>query len=232
MHAHTQVRRTHIGDMALTSLDYDTCTYKQNLAQSVGPGEYVTQTPMPNCFECLSDDPHLRQQKSGNSRCDDVPLVDVDSELRRITRKASNCPFDKWLPTKKPFCKKKDMPPCKDEFMMTEDTRLSNPPCTLRGGDNGFNRWEWLCQNPQERVEVPFDLQINTRTLAKDNHRPCVPTPLDQTAALPAHKYDDTPILGTMPCTPNQFNHPLADVVVGTTQHWRPCPTIMGRCCS
>ena len=32
---------------------------------------------------------------------------------------------------------------------------------------------------------VPFDFNISDRTLAKDNHRPCIPKPMDQHAALP-----------------------------------------------
>ena len=59
-----------------------------------------------------------------------------------------------------------------------EDTRLSNPINNLRG--TGWNRWEWLCLNPQERVLMPFDHAIN-RIVVKDNHRPCVPTPIDET---------------------------------------------------
>ena len=47
------------------------------------------------------------------------------------------------------------------------------------------NRWEWLCLDPQERVEIPFDHNINNRILVKDNHRPCIPKPLDQTLAMP-----------------------------------------------
>jgi hypothetical protein len=211
--------------MSLTSLDYDKCTYKHNLSQSIGPGEYQSQTPMPHCRECFSNDPRLRMAKSGNSKCADVPLIDVDSELQGITRRASNCPFDKWLPRKEAFCGLRDMPICRDEKMRTEDTRLSNPPCTLRGSDNGFNRWEWLCQNPQERVELPFDVQVDTRTIFKDNHRPCLPTPLDPRPSLPKHNGDDTPITGTVPCIPyhQQFNHPMNGVVVGAKQHWRSC---------
>lgn len=218
--------------MSLTSLDYDNCTYKHSLAQSVGPGEYWTATPTPHCRECFATDPRLRMARSGNAKCADVPLVDVDSELHGITRRASNCPFEKWLPSKKPFCSLRDMPPCREEKMITVDTRLNNPPCTLRGIENGFNRWEWLCQDPQERVETPFDVQINTRILTKDNHRPCVPTPLDQTAALPPHMNDPRPMPGTVPCVVGEkqpFNHPLPGTVVGTTQHWRACPDIRRR---
>ena len=64
-----------------------------------------------------------------------------------------------------------------------EDTRLSNPPSTLRG--TGWNRWEWLCLNPQERVLEPFDFNIQTTLVARDNHRPSLPRPVDQTLAFP-----------------------------------------------
>ena len=64
-----------------------------------------------------------------------------------------------------------------------ENTRLSNPPATLRG--TGWNRWEWLCENPQKRSLVPFDYNINNRLVTKDNHRPLVPNPIDQSVFLP-----------------------------------------------
>ena len=54
-------------------------------------------------------------------------------------------------------------------------THYYNPPCTLRG--TGWNRWEWLCQNPQNRAIVPFNrglfIGVNTNLMARDNHRPC-----------------------------------------------------------
>ena len=78
--------------------------------------------------------------------------------------------------------------------MFTEDCRLSNPPSTLRG--TGWNRWEWLCKDPQDRVIEPFDFQINTKILSKDNHRPCVPRPVDQKLAFP--RPNNTPICETI----------------------------------
>ena len=70
----------------------------------------------------------------------------------------------------------------------TEDTRLSNPSANLRG--TGWNRWEWLCQDPQDKVHIPFDYFINTGIVERDNHRPCIPTPLDQTIGLPQPNND------------------------------------------
>ena len=56
----------------------------------------------------------------------------------------------------------------------TEDTRLSNPPSTLRG--TGVNRFIPLCLNPQAKILFPGDYHIPTRQVFRDNHRPCIPS--------------------------------------------------------
>lgn len=208
-----------------TRLNWDACTYQHNLKQSSGPGGYQLGTPMPSCHECLAADPRLRQTGSGVAVCADRPLVDVDSELRNITRPATNCPTGKYLPgvkgaaAKPPACALRGPKRCRDEAITSEDTRLSNPPCTMRGTPNGFNRWEWLCQDPQERVAVPFDTLVNNRLVVKDNHRPCLPTPIDPTLALPPHAGSDAPV---------RFRWDDCGKVVDNlpTVHWRSCKEI------
>ena len=132
--------------------------------------------------------------------------IDVDSELRNINVPYSRCPKGKFEPScnnctcdsqGQPCgqgvvggCKKfkddklrKEGQRCGDNNLVdfptchfdVEDTRLSNPPNTLRG--TGWNRFEPLCLNPQDQVLFPGEIQIPTRIVAKDNHRPCVPTP-------------------------------------------------------
>ena len=175
--------------MSFNRLNYDTCAYKQNLYQSVGPGEYRLTEP-PNTEEiCFSESPHIRMQYQGVSVTQDKPLIDVDSELMNITRPATNCPSRKYIPDGSqcgmvdPRDEEKNKVHGKECFFTVEDTRLSNPPCTLRG--TGWNRWEWLCLNPQERVLMPFDHNINNRLVVKDNHRPCIPNPIDVNLSLP-----------------------------------------------
>ena len=53
-----------------------------------------------------------------------------------------------------------------------ENTRLSNPPSTLRG--TGWNRFDPLCLDPQDQIFFPGEYQIPTRTVFRDNFRPCV----------------------------------------------------------
>ena len=120
-----------------------------------------------------------------------------------------------------------------------EDSRLSNPPCTLRG--TGWNRFQPLCLDPQDQVLFPGDYQVPTRLVVKDNHRPCVPTPavnnmLPQQRRLPCLKTDSTCASYTSPsyqydvCGPGSHAQTMFVIVCS-----RPHPTsILGhlmRCC-
>jgi len=64
-----------------------------------------------------------------------------------------------------------DMPNC---YFGVEDTRLSNPPSTLRG--TGINRFQSLCFNPQEKIFFPGEYHIPSRLVVKDSFRPCIPS--------------------------------------------------------
>jgi len=173
--------------MSFNNLQYDTCSYKQVLSESIGPGEYQLGTPFISCEDCFSKDPQLILQRSGASVAKNVPMIDIDSELMNINRKLSNCSSDEFIPK---FNEKGEIDNTiesvhfKDcQIPTRENTRLSNPASTLRG--TGWNRWEWLCENPQKRSLVPFDFNINNRLVTKDNHRPLISEPIDQSGFLP-----------------------------------------------
>lgn len=164
--------------MSQTRLPYDSCATAFELKQSVRPGHYMVTAPW--CESCVNYEPHNRLSRTGVSVCDS--LVDVDSELMGITRKQSRCPALKYIPPAG-SCSLKRPKECDNVFLTTEDCRVSNPPCTMRC--TGWNRWESLCRNPQERVMIPFEWNIDYRRVVKDNHRPCLNKPLDQIDALP-----------------------------------------------
>lgn len=165
--------------MSFNRLNYDTGAYAQDLQQSVGSGLYALNTPVTDCASCFPPD-NLNTERMNSSVCGNHPLVDVSSELLGITRKSSKAPADNYVPDEK-FCAATRLKDCLS--IHAEDTRLSNPPITLRG--TGWNRWEWLCQDPQQRAFIPFDHNIANRIVAKDNHRPYLQRPIDQSAALP-----------------------------------------------
>ncbi len=178
--------------MSFNNLKYDTCSYKQVLSESVGPGEYQLNMPFVACDDCFSKDPQLILQRSGVSVAKNIPMVDVDSELMNINRKLTNCSSDEFIPK---FDENGEIDNSVENIHfqdcgipLIENTRLSNPASTLRG--TGWNRWEWLCENPQERSLVPFDFNINNRLVTKDNHRPLINKPMDQSGLLPPQNND------------------------------------------
>jgi hypothetical protein len=172
--------------MSFTGLKYDTQAFAHDLRESSGILDYKMNTPL-QCEECLSGDPSVRVQRAGASTSSSTSMVDIDSELMNITRKLSHVPEEKYLPkfdnegsiiTEEPKDHKKDC-----DLPVTEYTLLSNPSSNLRG--TGWNRWEKLCEDPQVNLELPFEWNINTNILVRDNHRPCLNTPDDSTKIFP-----------------------------------------------
>jgi hypothetical protein len=178
--------------MSSSRLRYDTCASEHDLHRSLGPGMYAIDTPQVSMCgaqqsACFVQDPALRLGSGPALKCGySGQLVDVDSELLGITRKASRCPQQRYLPfaLQPPLCTlPQDCPPDIRNFLASEDTRLSNPGCTMRC--RGWNRWEWLCKDPQSGVLPQFPHNINYRIVVKDNHRPCIEEPIDQSAGMP-----------------------------------------------
>lgn len=187
--------------MSFNRLRYDVGAYEHKLYESVGAGVYQVAVPRNDCGgACASDDPRVRLQRP----CDFSRTVDVSSELDGLTRPATKCPADQYLPGRgvpavmgcatTAGCAQGAPGGCRAAsaragvgarpgpahcFPTEEDTRLSNPPCTLRG--TGINRFDPLCWNPQDRALEPWAHREGTsyRIVVKDNHRPCLPSQED-----------------------------------------------------
>jgi hypothetical protein len=192
--------------MSFTRLPYDTCSYVYDMNQSMKVGDYNLNTPLQE-DQFFYPNPSVPLNKYGASLCD-KDVIDVDSELMGLNVKQTKCPSKKFKPSNKPFCNLVHMK--ENDEISSEETRLSNPPCTLRG--TGWNRWEWLCENPQDKAIQPFETNINNRLVVKDNHRPCIPTPMNNTLALP----------------PENNSYPLPD---WKTYQDASFPIVHWRCC-
>ena len=201
---------------------YDVCSYKYQLAESIGPGVYQLVRPDNQSIPILPKDPRYIAQSSGVSISKNTSLIDIDSELLGISRNLSSCPERKYMPdgnasgqcgaqtgrvrngcqnTSKLCVDNSEVLKFEDNGLWSEDCRLSNPPSTLRG--TGWNRWETLPIDPQDRVLQEYDYNIDTKILSKINHRPCIPRPLNQYSAHP--KPNNTPICESIipVCTAN-----------------------------
>jgi hypothetical protein len=114
--------------------------------------------------------------------------VDDSSELLGLNYKNTKCNAEEYIPGKyeKTGCDIRGNTNPRACMAPREDTRLSNPPCTLK--ETGINRWEWLCFDPQERAIEGFDrIPVNYRMVAKDNHVPCIEQPADQSMFQPGN---------------------------------------------
>ncbi len=173
---------------AFTKLRYDPCTYSVDLRQSLGPGQWTLDVPGQHCTPCLASDSRVAVGTNGGAVCATTPLVDVESDLHNLPRRATGCPAGQYQPTAP--CASVPAPDCRTatHALPTIDTRLNNPPCTLRG--TGWNRWEWLCQDPQDTALLPFDVGVDTALVAKDNHRPALPCPISAAPLLPPARHD------------------------------------------
>jgi hypothetical protein len=173
--------------MSSANLKQDPCSYQEKLKRSIGPGMYMLGTPANDCAPCGKDipnDPHLRWQSWGPGFCEPGSTVDTGSELRGLNYRNTKCASEQYLPGKYTpkqggVCAPAGKYPIRGCATPTESTRLSNPPCTLRA--TGWNRWEWLCYDPQDKAVVPFDYLVSNRIMVKDNHVPCIPNPQNQT---------------------------------------------------
>lgn len=181
-----------------TRLIYDENSYNEKLKRSIGPGLYTINVPNNDCRDCSQDipaDPSLRYQSYGPSTCTMKGAVDDSSELLGLNHKLSKSNNKQYLPgsyTATGVCNISGTTDSRKCNNPQENTRLSNPPTTLRA--TGINRWEWLCFDPQSKAIEEFDrVPINYRMVAKDNHTPIIEKLDNQDKFLPSNKYDEIP---------------------------------------
>ncbi len=154
---------------------YDTCQQKKHEDNSASVGLYALNTPV-ICDTCYQPNPSLRMQKNGVSMNKNTPWrfyhgpVDVETDLKNINRTLSNCQDQQYSKTNDKLQKMEDC-----YFPSNSNTRLSNPPNNLRG--KAWNFYGYPICDPQKDVIMPQSFMIPSRILAKDSHRPKIPTP-------------------------------------------------------
>ena len=157
----------------------DGCKTSDDLRITTGPGRYQLDTPPQYCNASFAPEPTIHQQYWGASLTSDYQKTDVESDLFNINRPTTKTVCNQYDPNTDAVNKSQLVRPKENSFPQTH-SRLIDPPCTLRS--SGWNRWEWLCENPQEGAMMPFDHLITTRLQQKDQFRPCIPVPIDSVA--------------------------------------------------
>jgi hypothetical protein len=163
---------------------FDDGEYKHYIKETTGPLLYqLDPNKYYNCQECRPEQPGYIG--SGVSISRKNTLVDVENELKGITRRQTRDPKGKYLPCKKNDKNLFNLPSCN---ILTDETRLSNPACNLRGTGVSQHVFYELCQDPQAVIEHPGRILINDKQMAKDNHKPVLPKPIDPNPVFPKSK--------------------------------------------
>jgi len=162
--------------MAFTRFNYDDCRKKKKLQESTGPGRYSLNMPGNGSNPCFFNDPQIRVQKWGanlRSVVNGAP-IDIDSDLTGRTRKLRKyCKQYKFPNDGVPVTQKIEYPVCGEA--LTDESRATHPAWMYR--DLEQTRKYPLFLDPLENCLVPFETNLNTRLLEKDNFIPDIPKP-------------------------------------------------------
>jgi hypothetical protein len=218
----TNPSRDELKDQSWNRRQYDGCKTTDDLRVTTGPGRYQLDAPPQYCNACFAPEPTIHQQKWGASLNSEYIKTDVESDLFNINRPTTRTACNQYNPDTDKINKGGLTRPSECSFPQTH-SRLVDPPCTLRS--SGWNRWEWLCENPQEGAMIPFDNLITTRLQQKDQFRPCIPIPIDSKETLPSPSdYDDgTPYEGLQTGALSDIR---ASISRATTQYPRGSDTL------
>lgn len=165
--------------MSFTRFNYDPCRTKKLLEESTGPGRYMLNKPGWGDKPCFFSDPQIRMQEWGTNlrRVPGGAPIDIDSDLLGITRPLSKDCSKKEFPfAGVVFSMKKEYPTCGQEF--TSQSRATHPTFLYRDLEQS-NRYP-LFLNPQENVCMPFQNNLNTQLLERDNFTPKIPCPMNK----------------------------------------------------
>ena len=165
--------------MSFNRQKYDDCNEMDYLKTSKQIADYQLDPPNMNINQCIPNTPLVMLQRpfDGYMR----GSINDETDLFNINRPATKCPAKQYNPScmaciSGGYCEK-----CNNHLRFgtcdfdIDSTRNSNPAGNLRG--TGYNRFDPITHNPQENIFFPGQQMINTRMVAKDNHRPLICTP-------------------------------------------------------
>jgi hypothetical protein len=150
--------------MAFTRFHDDPCRVEKQLQQSTGPGRWILNVPGNGDKPEYMADPQIRIQTWGGNLM--TNFVDLESELRGVNRRANKDCLGKDEFTRFNVPTQRVSYPS-NSVLYTEESRTIMPAWTAR--DLEQVNWGILPLNPQENTCFPFENNLNTRILEKDN---------------------------------------------------------------
>jgi len=152
--------------MAFTRFHDDTCRIKKKLEVMASSSRYMLDVPGNGMKPLFMDDPFIRQQKWGANLM--TNSINLESDLLGLSRNLNRDNLDNNYKNEQVKSSKIKYPNSKS---MTEQTRSTNPAWMLR--DIEHNNFSYLQFNPQENTCIPFNNNISSRIIQKNNFVSC-----------------------------------------------------------
>ena len=158
--------------MAFTRFHDDPCRINKQLQESTGLGRYMLNVPGNGSKPLYMDDPFIRMQKWGGNLTTNT--INLESDLFGLSRNtnrddiATNEYRLNAVKTKKQEYE--------TAAPSTDQSRATHPAWEYR--DLEQTNWYYPQLNPQENVCIPFQNNLSTRILEKNNYvtkLPCLP---------------------------------------------------------
>jgi hypothetical protein len=158
--------------MAFTRFHDDPARIQKQMEISSFSGRYFLNTPGQGTDLPFLEDPQIRLQQWGANL--QYNPVSIESELRGLYR-----PLNRDLVKENDYkthrFERNGILPAmnmhyRTEQPFVEESRATNPAWMYRDVD--IQRWEMPFINPQEVIEQPFNWNVQTRILEKDNFTP------------------------------------------------------------
>jgi hypothetical protein len=225
------MRGQHTPDRAMTRYRHDLAKMTENNEISTGPGRWVLGVPNAYGNAAFVPTPTTINQRWGASHVMSQMKTDTESDLRNLSRPTVRTTCGQYQPSEglALAAQLEAMPEV--QFPQTA-SHLVDPPATLRG--TGINRWEWLCENPQQDVMIPFEYLVNSQQANKDDFRvrllsgqahtqfvePAVPVPRVRRAGEPAQFQNTIPGASQKPMTSSEPFRTLSQQETPGNQQW------------
>ena len=150
--------------MSFTRFHDDPCRVAKQLQQSTDVGRWILNVPGNGDKPAYMADPQIRIQTWGGNLM--TNCVDLESELRGVNRRASKDCLGKDEYTKFNVPSQPMQYPT-NSTLYTEESRTIMTAWTAR--DLEQVDWYTLPLNPQENTCMPFQNNLSTRIIEKDN---------------------------------------------------------------
>lgn len=157
--------------MSSTRFHYDNARIKEQNRKQTFLGRYQIDVPGPGSKLPFMEDPYFRLEHHGANLT--TNKTDLESDFRGLTRNLNRDllnenNFEKQSIQTTPLTYDSAQP-------YTEESRVSHPAWIYK--DLEQSRWELPIINPQllANLEKPFDSNVSSRIIEKDNHKPIIP---------------------------------------------------------